>query len=102
MHLHQPPHQRQPDPQSSLRAVQGSLILDEQIEDMGQQWGGNAHPRVPHPQHHPGGSRVSREIGREPDAASRIGILGGILDQVDEDLPQPRWVSFQPHGAGRE
>ena len=39
---------------------------------------------------------VALPLGRQPDAAARLGVLGGVVQQVAEHLRQPGRVGLQP------
>ena len=54
--------------------------------------GGDADAGVPHPHDH----LAALPLGRQPDPAARLGVLGGVVQQVAEDLLQPGRVGVQP------
>ena len=91
VHLHQALDQAQADAQPALGAVEAPLGLHEQVEDVRQLLGGDADARVPDPEHRAPPSRPAVSA----DVAARVGVLGGVVQQVVEDLLQPGRVGVQ-------
>ena len=72
---------------------------------MRQQFGRDAHARIAHfDHHHRHRRRLSsvRRLNAEPDAAAFVGVLGGVGEQVDQHLLQPRSVSKQKDRLQRQ
>ena len=82
MHLDQAPHQRQADAEPALRAVDGAADLAEHLEHAGQCIAGDPDPGVA--DHHHG--LFSFTPHRQPDAAARRRVLGGVVEQVGHHL----------------
>ena len=95
VHLDQPLHQHQPDAEPALCAIQGEIDLHKHIKDSRQHLPGNAGAVIPDANSDP----FVVAPGRHPDVPARTGVLGGIVQQVGEDLSQPRRVSDQPEGV---
>jgi len=88
----------QADAQATFRAVQGTVYLRIHLEDVRELVGGNADARVLDGNH-----RIAAlPLGGQPDAAPTLGILGGVVQQVHEDLGQPGQVRFEWDRVGRE
>ena len=85
-----------PSPPCDLRG--GVVHLHEQLEDAGQHVRGDADAVVPHPQHR----LVALPLGRQPDAPVRLGVLGGVGQQVADDLGEPHRVGVEQQGFGRK
>ena len=91
VHLDQPLHQRQADAQPALRALQRPVHLGEHVEDAGQHLGRDADAGVPDPDHR----LLAVPLDGEPDAPAALGVLGGVVQQVRQDLGQPGQVGVQ-------
>jgi hypothetical protein len=89
--LHQRPHQRQADADPRLPAHTGGS-LHEEVEDAVQSVARDSDPVVGEADHRFAG------IGgqRHPDLPARIGVLGGIVEEVREDLRQAHPVRLDP------
>ena len=75
MHLDQPLHKRQPNPQAALSTIQRPLSLCEEIEDTRQEFRCDTDARIPHAQH-----AIIALLDGQPNMAALLGILGGVLD----------------------
>src|SRR5262249_24248278 len=90
--------QRETDAEPALAPADGSLPLDEQIEDAGEELGGDAHPVVGNAQ--PRLAALVRHV--HVDAAPPRGELERVPQQIDDDLLDPRGVSEDPRGHAVE
>ena len=98
VHLDELLDERQADPEPALGAGQRAVPLGEEVEDAGQQLGRDADARVPD---------LDDDVrplaaGRERDAAPGVGVLGGVGQEVDEDLLEPDRVGLEPQGPRGE
>ena len=98
MHLHEVLHQRQADAQPALRLRGGVVHLHEQLEDAGEHVRGDPDAVVPDPQHR----HVAVPLGRQPDAPARLRVLGGIRQEVADDLGEPHRVGVEQQRFGRD
>ena len=98
VHLDQRLDQAEADPQPALRPVRAVLGLDEHLEDVGEHLGHDPDARVPDP--HDGLAALSP--GLQADQPPRLGVLDGVVQQVPEDLLQPRRVGLQQDRLVRE
>ena len=89
--LDQGPDQGQSDPQSSARARQRLISLDEQVEHPGQQLGGDADAVVVHADDDLG----ARPLRDQGDFSSLGSVFRCVIQQVGEHLGQPRRINFQ-------
>lgn len=99
-------HQRQPDAQPALGAIDRAFALHEEIEGGGQQRGRHADAVVDHAQHRPGlpALLLGRLLALQDDAhvpAAR-GVLGGVVQQVHDHLREPRLVALHRQRLGRQ
>jgi hypothetical protein len=85
VHLDQPPHKRQPDPQPALCLLQRPIHLTEHVEDVGQLVGRDADAGVLDRHHHV----APLPLGGQPDLAPTVVVLGGVVQQVGEHLSEP-------------
>ena len=85
------PYDRQPDAQAPLRAGERAVRLGEQVEEPGEHLGGDPDPVVPDPDDH----LAVLDPGGELDASTRRGVLGGVGQEVHEDLLEPRRVGLE-------
>jgi hypothetical protein len=91
VHLDQAAHHGQADPQPALPAPDRAVGLGEHVEHARQRFGRDADPGVAHrDQRHP---VLAPDL--DPDAAARIGVLGGVVEQVGEHLGQAHAVGLQ-------
>ena len=98
VHLDQPLHQRQPDAQAALRAVERAIDLREEVEHLGQHLRGNADAGVAHAEH-----RLLPFPRRgNPDRAALRRVLGGVVEQVGEHLRQPGLVGVDAQRLARD
>ena len=91
MQLRQLLGQGQPYPQAALGTVEPALALPEEIEDMGEQIRGNADAVVTNTDDGP----VVFGLRLELDPATLGRVLGGIVEEVGEDLSEPLRVSLE-------
>ena len=91
-------HERQPDPEPAPRAIQRMVGLHEEIEDVSLHLGRDADPGVSHSQH----GLVAFAAERDRDPAAGLGVLGGVVQQVRDDLFQTGRVALDPQRLGRE
>ena len=82
VHFHQPANDREPDAEATPGAFVRGVRLSEQLEDARQHVRGNADARVLDANDGMAGFR----LGRDEDAAARLGKLGRVVDQVGEHL----------------
>ena len=91
MQFGQPAHQRQPDPQAALGAVDVAAHLGEHVEHGGKRLGRDANPGVAH-RH----QRLPRlGPGRHRDAPAGRGVLGRVVEQVAEHLDDAGGVGVE-------
>ena len=64
----------------------------------GRESGSDAEARIPHTQHR----FVALLLDGEPDVTAFVGVLGGIGQQVRDDLLQPGGVGVQPNRVWRQ
>jgi hypothetical protein len=88
VHLDQPLHQRQPDPQAALRLFQRPLHLREHLEQAGHLVGRDADAAVLHRHHH----LAPLPLGGQPDVTAALGVLGTVVQEVGKYLSQPGQV----------
>src|ERR1700716_2145821 len=88
VHLQQPAHQGEADPEPALRVIRPDL--GEQVEDPGQLLCGNADPGVAHPDFD---VRALPADG-ETDAPSPLGVFGRVAEDVAEGLRETQRVSI--------
>ena len=98
MQRHQPLREREADAQAPRRAVQRAIGLREQVEDLRQELFIDPYAVVAHADL--GMVLLASVFAPDLDAASRVRVLGGVVEQVDEDLFQPRGVGTGPDGFG--
>ena len=91
VHLDEVPHERQADAQPALRPAVGRVRLDEQVEDPGQHLRRDADARVAHAEH----SLTALLFDGQTDAAVRLGVLGGVGQEVTDHLRQADRVRLQ-------
>ena len=88
----------QPDAQPPLGPGRRTVPLGEQVEDAREQVGPDADARVGHPD-----DRVARlPRGLHLDPAARLGVLGRVVEQVDQDLLEPDRVGLELDRLGGE
>ena len=78
--------------------LQGTISLREHLENMRQHIRRDADAGVLHPDHH----RFALLSGVYPNAATPFGELGGVVQQVEQQLGQPGGIGFQIDRLGRE
>ena len=90
VHPGQPLHEGEADPQAALGPVQGAVGLSEEVEDPREHVGVDSHAVVSNPEDH----FIPLSLDREPNATAFRSVLGGIVEQVQEDLGQPGHVGM--------
>ena len=90
--------QRQPDAEAALRPLYRRSHLGEQPEDVRQMFGGDADAGVSHRDH----CLAAPPLGGQPDVTGLLGVLGGVVQQVGEDLGQPDRVGAHHYRLGRQ
>ena len=98
MQFHQILDQGEADTETALGSVKRAFALAEQVEHPGQQFLRHAQAIVPHHNLQPALAR----IGIQGDVAAALGVLGGVIQQIDQYLKQPRGVSLQRNRLGRD
>ena len=91
MHLDELLDHGQADAQPALGAGQRAVALGEQVEDAREQIGPDADAGVADADH--GVALV--EAGVKLDPAAGLGVLGRVVQQVDDDLLEPGRVGLQ-------
>ena len=89
MHLHQPARQCQPDAQATGGAIENRFRLVEHVEHPREDVGGNSYPRIADP--HDG--LVGLLVGGEPDVPATRRELHRVVQDIGEDLHQPRAIT---------
>ena len=97
--LHQAAHQTQADAQAALRPLQRTVFLREQVEDVRQHFGVDAGTVVLHAHED---AILVPAFRREDDLPAVRGVLGGVVEQVGENLRQPRRIGVHINGFRRE
>jgi hypothetical protein len=98
VHLEQSAGQREPNAQSALGTVHRPGGLGEEIEDVRQRFGRHADARIPHPEH----GVIALLLESEPDVPTRVGVFGGVVQQVHHHLFQSRGIGVYPDRFGGE
>jgi hypothetical protein len=98
VHLHRSASQCKPNPETAAHPLRRRRQLGEQLEDAGKVLGGDAGAGVLDTHCHLGA--VAR--GAQPDATAALGELGGIVEQVREDLGEADRVGVEVDGVGRQ
>ena len=91
MHLDELLDHGQADAQPALGAGQRAVALGEQVEDAREQIGRDADAGVADADD--GVALV--EAGVQLDPAARLGVLGRVVEQVDDDLLEPDRVGLE-------
>ncbi len=91
VHLHQAPHEGQPDAQAAFRAVERRLGLSKQVEEVRQELWIDADSRVANLDRH----LLPAGLGDQPDDAAALGVFGGIVEEVGNDLVQADGVGIK-------
>ncbi len=94
--LGQAADERQADTQAALGPVERLVDLDEEVEDVPLHLGGDPDAGVPYGQD----GFVALSCQGDRNSASRLGVLGGVIQQIRDDLLQAGRVSLEPHGVG--
>src|SRR4051794_23361983 len=83
--------QREAETETALAPILGTVDMGEHLEDLRKYVGSDAEPRVLDPE-----DDLSIVEGRrQPDLPSRLGVLGGITEEIDEDLSKSSRVGVQ-------
>ena len=90
VHLDQAADQGQADAEPPLGAVERAVGLGEQVEDAREQLRGDPDAGVADPDDR----LVALSAGLQRDPAPRLGVLGGVVQQVGEDLLEPGRVGL--------
>ena len=102
VHLQQPAHQGEPDPETAVRVMRVAVELGEQVEDPGQHLRGNADAVVAHPDF----DLRPLAADAETDAPSPLGVFGRVAQDVAQGLREPQRVGVDPErrigNLGRE
>jgi hypothetical protein len=88
MQLGEAAHECQPDAQPALRTIEGRRDLREHLEDIGQVLGFDADAGVANGDHR----LVAFTLHAEPDVPAARRVLGGIVEQVEDDLCKARGI----------
>lgn len=91
MHLYKLTYQRQPDPQAALVAVEGSVYLREEFEDLRQLFHRDADSRISHAHDH----LAILLLGRERHAASSFRELRGVVQEVGKHLRETDSIGME-------
>ncbi len=89
--LDQIAHQREADAQPALRMPSARMALRKHVENVRQRIGRDSGAIVVHRDHHV----LTFAARAQRDAAARCGVLGGIVEQVGEDLREAHHVRLQ-------
>src|SRR5206468_10828073 len=73
--------------------MQGWIDLHERLEDALDHARRNSFSRVANTND----GMVVFQSGGDPDSAARVGVLGGIVEEVGQNLFEPSGVPFQAH-----
>ena len=99
MQLDEVADDRQPESEAAPRAVRGLTLLREHVEDVRQELAGDADAGVASPR-----STISLALATrlDGDVAARVGVLGGVGQQVGDDLRQTPLVAVEAElGRGK-
>ena len=97
VHFHQPSRQRQPDAQPTGRALEHRLRLMEHVEYPREDVGGDSDPGIADA--HDG--LVGLLVGGEPDVPCTRRELHRVVQDIGEDLHQPRTITVDENRARR-
>src|SRR5262245_18984498 len=91
VHFHQAPHQRQSNAQSVLGGVRAAPPLVEHVKDEGQHVRRDSSAVVLH------GNRclIPAPFGDQANEPTSLGILGGVVQQVGDDLREAGEVAIE-------
>src|SRR5438309_5315885 len=96
--LDEPANQRQADPKAAARASAGLRTLHEELERVLPQILCQAGAVVLHADD----EVVAVHMGAYQDPAANVGVLGGVVQQIGEDLREPGGIGEEHHGLGRQ
>jgi hypothetical protein len=91
MHLDQARGHAEPDPEAAARPVQRSISLEEHLEKLRQEFGGDADAVVANGYHR----LIAPALDGYGHLAARGGVLGGIIQDIGQYL-------FQTNGVGQQ
>jgi hypothetical protein len=91
---HEPPREREPDAEPALGALERALALREEVEDALEERGRNPEPVVAHLDD----AFVAFSHGPTRRSPAFRGVLGGVVEQVEDDLREPRDVAVHHDG----
>ena len=98
VHLDQALDQREADAQAALRPFERPIYLGKHLEDPRQHVGRDADAGIAHAHH----GVASLALDGERDLAAALGVLGGVVEQVGDDLCQPGHVGVDEDEIGRK
>src|SRR5688572_3127327 len=98
MHFDQAANQSEPDAQPALSSAGRVLDLREHFKDTGQHIRQDADAAIADRDHY----TVALAPRGEPDSSCGIGILGGIIEEVRNDLLQPYRIGFERERLRRQ
>ena len=98
VHFHQPLHDGESDPQPAVRPFERPVDLREHLENVLQHGFRDANAVV---LDRNGGLRPLERDGHL-DAAPRFGVFGGVVEQIGENLGEPRDVGLHEDGLLRQ
>jgi hypothetical protein len=98
VHFHQLPHQRQADTQAAARALERSVGLHEEFEDLVEQMRRNADALVADAH----ANDVAFHRCLEPDAAIELAVLAGVVEKIGEHLRQALGIGVEVMLARRQ
>ena len=98
VHLHEPMHQCQSDAQPTLRAVQRTLRLCEEIENTRQKFRSDSDPRVTNCQN----TVPILLLDGQPNVTTFFGVFSSVGEQVHDYLLQPGSVGVHPNWLWRQ
>ncbi len=91
VHLDQRLHERQADAETVARSLQRRIHLREHLEEIRQMLGGNADPVIAHADNR----LLALVLDRQPDVTVLVGELASVVQQVADNLRQPRGIGMQ-------
>ncbi len=95
MHFDEASDQREADAEAALGTVKRAVALHEEVEYAREQVFGDSNAGVADVD----SDLVAFANGIQPNTAAGIGVLSGVIEQIGEDLLQPRGVGHQAHGV---
>ncbi len=98
MQLDEGADERQADAEAAVAALERGFDLGEHVEDMPKHLTGDANTRVADLYD----DVAALPFAAEPDSAAAFGVLGGVGEEVCEDLREPCGVGFHFHRLPRQ